>query len=215
MSLGSQRIAAILARTPVVPVVTIDHLDQAVPLANALIEGGLTVIEVTLRTPVALAAIAEIHRKAPLAVVGAGTVLTPEQLERAEEAGAAFAVAPGHAPRLLAGALTSGVPLLPGAVTASEMMRLLEEGYSYQKFFPAEPAGGVAVLKAVAAPLPEIRFCPTGGIDEAKAPSYLALSNVICVGGSWMLPKDLVAAHDWRGISEIAERAGNLAKRGA
>lgn len=203
-------IEAVLRLAPVVPVLVIDEVATAVPLARALVAGGLKAIEVTFRTAAALDSIRAIAAEVEGAVVGAGTVLAPAQVEQAEAAGCRFLVSPGAAPELLAAAANSPVPLLPGAATASEAMALLERGYGYQKFFPAEPAGGVTYLKALASPLAGIRFCPTGGISRDSAGSYLALPNVVCVGGSWVAPADKVAAGDWAGIAALARDAAAL-----
>jgi 2-dehydro-3-deoxyphosphogluconate aldolase/(4S)-4-hydroxy-2-oxoglutarate aldolase len=201
---------SLLAGTPVVPVLVIDSVATALPLARALVDGGLRVLEITLRTPAALDVTRAIAAEVEGAVVGAGTVLTVGQYEDAERAGARFVVSPGATDALLAAAAASAVPFLPGAVTASEVMRLLEQGYRFLKFFPAEPAGGVAYLEALAAPLPEARFCPTGGIDAVKARTYLSLPNVLCVGGSWVAPKDALAAGDWPRITRLARAAAAL-----
>ena len=198
---------SLLAGTPVVPVLVIESVATALPLARALVDGGLRALEITLRTPAALDVIRALAAEVEGAVVGAGTVLTAGQYEDAERAGARFVVGPGATDVLLAAAAASVVPFLPGAVTASEVMRLLEQGYRFLKFFPAEPAGGVAYLEALAAPLPEARFCPTGGIDAIKAPTYLSLPNVLCVGGSWVAPKDALAAGDWPRITKLARAA--------
>jgi 2-dehydro-3-deoxyphosphogluconate aldolase/(4S)-4-hydroxy-2-oxoglutarate aldolase len=179
-------------------------------LARALAEGGLGVLEITLRTPVALAAIREIANGLPEVLVGAGTVRSPEQAQDALAAGARFLVSPGITPRLLSAAENWPVPFLPGAATASEAMALGDMGYCVVKFFPAEPAGGVAALKALAAPLQNLVFCPTGGIDLAKARVYLAQSNVVCVGGSWVAPANAVATRDWAAISALACEAAAL-----
>lgn len=205
-----QGLANILARAPVVPVVIVDAIEDAVPLARALVEGGLPAIEVTLRTPVALDAVRAIAAEVEGAFVGVGTVLDPAQLTAAERAGATFAVSPGHTPRLLDAATDSAVPLLPGIATASEAIALIERGYALAKFFPAEPAGGHAYLSALASPLPQLRFCPTGGITLDSAPRYLALPNVVCVGGSWMLPRDRIAAKDWPAIVAASRAAAAL-----
>jgi 2-dehydro-3-deoxyphosphogluconate aldolase/(4S)-4-hydroxy-2-oxoglutarate aldolase len=205
---------ALLAGTPVIPVLAIDSVGAALPLARALVDGGLPVLEITLRTPAALEVIRAIAAEVEGAVVGAGTVLSAAQYRDAERAGARFAVSPGATDALLAAAAASPVPFLPGSVTASEVMRLLEQGYRFLKFFPAAPAGGVAYLQALAAPLPEARFCPTGGIDAAAAKEYLALPNVVCVGGSWVAPGAAVAAGDWRRIRELAATAGALRRPG-
>ena len=203
-------LAALLARAPVVPVVIVNALEEAVPLARALVEGGLPAIEVTLRTPVALEAVRAIAAEVEGAFVGVGPVLDPAQLVAAQRAGATFAVSPGHTPRLLDAAADSAVPLLPGIATASEAIALIERGYGLAKFFPAEPAGGHAYLSALASPLPQLRFCPTGGITLDSAPRYLALPNVVCVGGSWMLPRERIAAKDWAAIVTASRAAATL-----
>lgn len=200
----------ILSAAPVVPVLIVEDARTAVPLARALIAGGLAAIEITLRTPAALEAIRAIAAEVEGADVGAGTVLTAAQFADAERAGASFVVSPGANPAILEAADEMDLPLLPGAATPSEAMTLLEYGYALQKFFPAEPAGGTAYLKALASPLPGIRFCPTGGIDGKNAAAYLALPNVICVGGSWVAPKDAVAAGDWPRIEALARQAASL-----
>ena len=205
---------AILTVAPVVPVLIVDDWRSAVPLARALVAGGLPAIEITLRTPAALEAIRAVAAEVDGAFAGAGTVLTPEQLRQAEAAGAKFAVSPGSSPALLDAAGDAALPLLPGAASATEAMALLERGYAIQKFFPAGPAGGVAYLKALASPLPGVRFCPTGGVGAENAPAYLALPNVICVGGSWVAPKDAVASGDWSRIERLAREAAGL-KRAA
>jgi 2-dehydro-3-deoxyphosphogluconate aldolase / (4S)-4-hydroxy-2-oxoglutarate aldolase len=210
MPMPGSDLVSLLARTPVVPVLTIESVEIALPLARALVEGGLTVLEITLRTPAALDVVRALAGELEGAAIGAGTVLTPEQYRAAEWAGARFVVSPGATPALLDAAAASPVPFLPGAATASEVMRLLEHGYSCQKFFPAEPAGGVAYLQALAPPLSAARFCPTGGIDAKIAPRYLALSNVLCVGGSWVAPRDAVAAGDWSRITGLARAAAAL-----
>jgi 2-dehydro-3-deoxyphosphogluconate aldolase/(4S)-4-hydroxy-2-oxoglutarate aldolase len=176
----------VVALAPVIPVVVVQDVAEAVPLAEALVADGLPAIEVTLRTPAALAAI-EAIAEVPGAVVGAGTVTSPEQAEQALGAGARFLVSPGATPRLLDALEACGAPFLPGAVTPSEVLALLERGIGLAKFFPAEASGGVAAVKALAGPFPQLRLCPTGGIDAAKAQRYLAEPNVACVGGSWML----------------------------
>ena len=200
----------ILSAAPVVPVLMIEAPEVALPLARALLAGGLPVLEITLRTPAALEVIRTLAGELEGAIVGAGTVLTPAQYRDAERAGARFVVSPGATSTLLEAAAASPVPLLPGTATASEVMRLLEHGCRYLKFFPAEPAGGIAYLKALASPLPEARFCPTGGIDAGRAVQYLSLSNVVCVGGSWVAPNDAVAAGDWPRIVELARAAATL-----
>ncbi|MEU0284465.1 MULTISPECIES: bifunctional 4-hydroxy-2-oxoglutarate aldolase/2-dehydro-3-deoxy-phosphogluconate aldolase [unclassified Streptomyces] len=202
--------ASVLGLAPVVPVVVIEDAADAVPLARALVAGGLPAIEVTLRTPAAPDAIRAIAGEVPGAVVGAGTVITPEQVTGAVAAGARFLVSPGWTDVLLAAMRASGVPFLPGASTASEVMALLERGVREMKFFPARAAGGTAFLKSLAGPLPQARFCPTGGIGPDTAPEYLALPNVGCVGGSWMLPGDAVAARDWDRVERLAREAAGL-----
>jgi len=201
----------ILTLAPVVPVVIIEDLADAVPLARALVAGGLKAIEVTLRTAAGLEAIRRIAGEVEGAVPGVGTVLTAAQLTAAAQAGAKFAVSPGATPRLLDAAEASGIAPLPGIATASEAMALIERGYRYAKFFPAEPSGGAPFLAALASPLPQLTFCPTGGITPANAPSYLKLPNVICVGGSWMLKQDLVKTKNWDAITQIARAAAALA----
>lgn len=201
-----------LQLAPVVPVVVIHELAHAVPLARALVAGGTPAIEVTLRTPVALDAIRAIAAEVEGAHVGAGTVLTARDLEATARAGARFAVSPGATPALLDAADDSDTPLLPGAATASEVMTLLERGYTLQKCFPAAALGGLAMLRSWAGPLPAARFCPTGGIRVANAGDYLALPNVICVGGSWLAPRDLVEAGDWDGIRALAKAAAATRK---
>ncbi|MCG8968551.1 bifunctional 4-hydroxy-2-oxoglutarate aldolase/2-dehydro-3-deoxy-phosphogluconate aldolase [Streptomyces sp. CL12-4] len=208
--LPSSPSASVLDLAPVVPVVVVDDLADAVPLARALVAGGLPAIEVTLRTPVAVDAIRAIAEEVPGAVVGAGTVITPEQVGEVVAAGARFLVSPGWTDALLEAMQGSRVPFLPGVSTTSEVVALLERGVREMKFFPAEAAGGTAYLKALAAPLPQARFCPTGGIGPASAPDYLALPNVGCVGGSWMLPKDAVAGRDWARVEALARAAAGL-----
>jgi 2-dehydro-3-deoxyphosphogluconate aldolase/(4S)-4-hydroxy-2-oxoglutarate aldolase len=201
-----QRIDAILRAAPVVPVLAIDDLDDAVPLARALVDAGLPVLEVTLRTPVALDAIRRM-REVPGAIVGAGTVLNAHDLAAVEAAGATFAISPGATDALYAAAKASTIPFLPGIATASELMRGLEHGWTRFKFFPAEASGGIAALKGFAGPFPQAKFCPTGGIDAAKAPAYRALANVLTVGGSWMVPGDALKAKDWARIGALAAEA--------
>lgn len=201
---------AVLARERIVSVVVIEDEHTAVPLAETLLEAGLGAIEVTLRTERALAAIERIAAAVPAMVLGAGSVRHGEQLVQVANAGARFAVSPGATERLLDAAETAGLPLVPGAVTASEVMRLLERGYTLQKFFPAELAGGVKTLKALAGPLPQARFFPTGGITPELARDYLALGVVACVGGSWLAPADLLAKRDFAGIGRLARAAVRL-----
>ncbi len=205
---------SLLDLAPVVPVVVIDDASDAVPLARALVAGGLPAIEVTLRTPAALDAIRAIAGEVAGAVVGAGTVLTPSQVTQAVGAGARFLVSPGWTDVLLEAMRASGVPFLPGVSTTSEVVALLERGVREMKFFPAQAAGGTAYLRSLAGPLPQARFCPTGGIGIESAPEYLSLPNVGCVGGSWMLPADAVAARDWGRIEELARGAAALSAGG-
>lgn len=201
---------SLLSLAPVVPVVVLDDLAHAVPLARALVAGGLPVIELTLRTPVALDAVAAIAAEVPEITVGAGTVLTPRHAEQAVAAGAQFLVSPGATPDLLRAMGGSGVPFLPGTSTVSEVMAVLEAGVEEMKFFPAEASGGAAYLRSIASPVPAARFCPTGGITAATAPGYLALPNVGCVGGSWLTPADALAAGDWARVTTLAAQAADL-----
>jgi 2-dehydro-3-deoxyphosphogluconate aldolase/(4S)-4-hydroxy-2-oxoglutarate aldolase len=205
-----EQVEATLRLAPVVAVVVIDDLTHAVPLARALVQGGIKAIEVTLRTPVALDAIRAIAAEVEGAVVGAGTLLTPRDLRAAEEAGARFGVSPGITPALLDAADDSALPYLPGAATATEAMRLFERGYTLQKFFPATPAGGPEYLRSLASPLPGIRFCPTGGISALTARDWLAVPNVLCVGGSWLSAAKLVRAGDWHQVEILAREAAAL-----
>jgi 2-dehydro-3-deoxyphosphogluconate aldolase / (4S)-4-hydroxy-2-oxoglutarate aldolase len=198
---------ALMRRVPVIPVIVIDRLDQAVPLARALVAGGLDVLEITLRTPVAMEAMRAIIAEVEGAIVGAGTVRTPAQLAEVAKLGCAFAVSPGFTERLLDSAKDSPCPLLPGAATASEMMMLADRGFDRLKFFPAGPAGGPDYLKAIASPLPDLCFCPTGGINAATAHHYLELDNVLCVGGSWVTPKSALKINDWANITRLAKEA--------
>lgn len=206
----SAAIDAILARAPVLPVLGIAHVRDAVPLARALVAAGLPVLEVTLRTRAARDAIRAIASEIPDAIVGAGTVLTPQDLDAVGEAGATFAIAPGCTQTLYAAADDARIPLLPGVATASELMRGLELGHGRFKFFPAQPAGGIAALRAFAGPFAQVKFCPTGGIDAATAGEYLRLPNVLTVGGSWMVPGDLLAARDWVAIGALAAACTRL-----
>lgn len=203
-------LSSLLDLAPVVPVVVIEDAADAVPLARALVSGGLPAVEVTLRTPAAPDAIRAIAAEVPDAVVGAGTVITPEQVRESVAAGARFLVSPGWTDVLLEAMRASGVPFLPGVSTTSEVVALLERGVREMKFFPAGAAGGTAYLRSLAGPLPQARFCPTGGIGPHDAPDYLALPNVGCVGGSWMLPADAVAARDWGRIEALAREAAGL-----
>jgi 2-dehydro-3-deoxyphosphogluconate aldolase/(4S)-4-hydroxy-2-oxoglutarate aldolase len=199
----------ILRMAPVVPVLSIAELDQAVPLARALVAGGIPVLEVTLRTPAGLAAIRAISEQLPEAIVGAGTVINPAGFQAAVEAGSRFVVTPGLTDALLDAAADSDVPLIPGIATVGEMMTALDRGIDCLKFFPAEAAGGVATLKAFAGPFPQVKFCPTGGVNLGNIASYLALDSVITVGGTWLTPGSAVAAGDWGAITALAREAAN------
>ena len=205
-----QAVDTILYRAPVVPVLRIDRLEDAVPLARALVEGGLPVLEVTLRTEVAFAAIEQMAREVPEAIVGAGTVLRAADLAAVVNAGAAFAIAPGATEALYAAADDATIPFIPAIATASELMRGLDAGHGRFKFFPAESSGGIGALKSFSGPFAQVKFCPTGGIDAAKAPDYLALPNVITVGGSWMVPNDAIARRDWAAIAALAKESAQL-----
>jgi 2-dehydro-3-deoxyphosphogluconate aldolase/(4S)-4-hydroxy-2-oxoglutarate aldolase len=213
MAARQQALRHTLGLGPVVAVVVIERLADAVPMARALVAGGVLAIEVTLRTPVALEAMRAIGAEVEGAHVGAGTVITPADLAAAERAGARFAVSPGATATLVAAAADSALPWLPGVATASEAMAAQERGHQHLKLFPAEAAGGVALLRGLHGPLPGLRFCPTGGITPASAGSYLALPNVACVGGSWLTPADRVAAGDWPRIEALARAASSLRAR--
>jgi len=206
----SEDLLHVMHDAPVIPVIVLEDAAIAVPLAQALVAGGLPVIEVTLRTGAAMDAIAAIAGEVEGAVVGAGTVLSKGQLVAAARAGARFIVSPGVNADLMKAAEDSPVPFLPGAATASEAMQLMDSGYTIQKFFPAEAAGGVAYLKALAGPLPALSFCPTGGINETNAAAYLALPNVVCVGGSWVTPKEAIGLGDFSRITALARTAAAL-----
>jgi len=208
---ASQLAREICELAPIVPVLVVDDAAHAQPLAQALVTGGLPALEVTLRTPAALEVIAEMA-KVDGGVVGAGTLLTPEDVHAAIDAGARFGVSPGATDRLLDACEEAGLPLLPGVATATEAMRLLERGYTMLKFFPAEAAGGAPALKAIGAPIPRVSFCPTGGVSPTNAADYLSLSNVVCAGGSWVAPKDKVQAGDWNAITKLAKDAAALAR---
>ena len=208
---ASVRAKEICDLAPIIPVLVVDDAAHARPLAKALVAGGLPALEVTLRTPAALdviAAMAEVEG----GVVGAGTLVTPEDVRSAKEAGAQFGVSPGATDALIAACEAEGLPLLPGAATASEAMALYERGYDMLKFFPAEASGGAPALKAIGAPLPQISFCPSGGVSPSNADSYLSLPNVVCAGGSWVAPKDKVLAGDWAGIEALARDAAALSR---
>jgi len=207
---ASKRAEDICTAAPVIPVLVVHDAAIAQSLAEALVAGGLPALEVTLRTPAALDVIREMA-KVPGGIVGAGTLLSPQDVRDAKAAGATFGVSPGATEALLAACEAEDLPLLPGAATATEAMRLLERGYSVQKFFPAEANGGVPALKAIGAPIPQVRFCPTGGVSLKNAPDYLGLSNTLCVGGSWVAPPAMVSDGDWAGIEALAREAAALA----
>lgn len=203
----------LIAGVPVIPVLVIERADDAVAIAEALVSGGLKVLEVTLRTGEALKAVSIIRRRLPEALVGVGSVIEPEQFARAADAGARFAVSPGATDALHAAALAAELPWLPGAQTVSDALALRARGYRLAKFFPAHYSGGVNFLKAIAGPVPDMRFCPTGGISQATAPEYLALPNAPCVGGSWLTPQSLVAERKWQDIQALARQAFTLVPR--
>ena len=203
---------ALMRRAVVIPVLTIGNVATGVTLARALVAGGLPVLEITLRTPQALEAIAAMRDEVPGAILGAGTITEPAHIDAAVRAGSTFLVSPGVSPRLLAAARQSPVIFLPGIATASEAMNLMESGFSAMKFFPAEAAGGAKYLSSLAGPLGDLRFCPTGGIDAEKAKNYLAQKNVLCVGGSWMVPAAVLASGDFASIEAMARQAAQLGK---
>lgn len=195
---------------PVIPVIVLDDVKQAVPLARALVAGGIRVLEVTMRTPVALDCIRAMRAEVPEAIVGAGTITRGTDLEAAIAAGSQFGVSPGATPDLLRRISDSGLPFLPGSMTPSDVMLRREAGYTRLKLFPAQQAGGIGMLKALASVFPDVRFCPTGGIDANSAPAFLALPNVACVGGSWIVPADRIKAGDWAAITRLAQQARGL-----
>jgi 2-dehydro-3-deoxyphosphogluconate aldolase/(4S)-4-hydroxy-2-oxoglutarate aldolase len=203
----------VLAEGPVIPVIVIHRLEHAVPLASALVAGGVRVLEITLRTPVAVEAIRLISEGVPKAIVGAGTVINAEELKAVEQAGALFAISPGLTPELLEAANKGGIALIPGVSTISELMTGISRGYTHFKFFPAEAAGGVKTLKAFAGPFPAIKFCPTGGITPETCNDYLALANVMCVGGSWLVPSNSVENERWEEVTALAKEAVQKARR--
>lgn len=209
----SRKAADICRLAPVIPVLVIDDLAHARPLAMALVAGGLPALEITLRTPAALDAIRAMA-EVPGGIVGAGTLLTPADVKAAKAAGATFGVSPGATDRLIAACEDEGLPLLPGAATASEIMALLEKGYTVQKFFPAEQAGGAGYLKSIGGPIPQVSFCPTGGISLKLAPDYLSLKTILCVGGSWVAPKEALLRGDWAQITRLAGEAAQLGRAG-
>lgn len=200
----------IMRASPVIPVIAIDKIEHAVPLAQALVAGGIRVLEITLRTAHGLPAIRAIAQQVPEAIVGVGTLTQAEELTAARDAGAVFGVSPGLTPSLIAAARSSGLRLLPGVMSPSEVMAAREAGFRQLKLFPAVPAGGTGMLNAIAGPLPDVTFCPTGGISQETAPEYLACKNVACVGGSWLTPKDAMLAGDWSRITAIARAAAKL-----
>jgi 2-dehydro-3-deoxyphosphogluconate aldolase/(4S)-4-hydroxy-2-oxoglutarate aldolase len=195
---------------PVIPVIVVDDLANAVPLARALVAGGVRVLEVTLRTPAGLKAIAAIAHDVPDAIVGVGTITQPQDFAQSIDAGARFGVSPGLTPALIEAARLSSLPLLPGAMTPSDVIAARAAGYSELKLFPAQQAGGIGMLKALGGPFPDVTFCPTGGVTADTAPNYLALPNVACVGGSWLTPKAAIDARDWARISALAREAAAL-----
>lgn len=207
------RILDILARVPVVPVLVVEDARQAAPLARALVSGGLDVLEVTLRTSAALRAIEEMRAAVPDAMIGAGTLTRPQDFADALAAGARFAVTPGYSAALGEAAARTGIALLPGVMTPSEILEARAAGHDVLKFFPAEPAGGAAMLRAFEGPFAEVKFCPTGGITRERAPGYLELSNVVCVGGSWLAPRALLEPGDWAAIEQLAREAAALSRR--
>lgn len=207
MGVKTEKLLSILTLQPVIPVLAVESVATAIPLARALVAGGLKAIEITLRTEAALDAIRAVADEVEGAEVGSGTILNAAQFEQAMRAGSKFIVTPGTTQELLEVSRKAPVPLLPGAATVSEVMSLREEGYSVMKFFPAEQSGGAAFLKSVSSPLAGTSFCPTGGISPENAKSYLSLPNVVCVGGSWVAPKELVTAGDWKAITRLAEDA--------
>jgi 2-dehydro-3-deoxyphosphogluconate aldolase/(4S)-4-hydroxy-2-oxoglutarate aldolase len=200
----------IMHASPVIPVIAIDDPAHAVPLAAALVAGGIRVLEVTLRTEHGLAAIRAIAERVPQAIVGVGTLTRPDEFAASRDAGAVFGVSPGLTPELIGAARKSGLPLLPGVMTPSEVMAAREAGFHQLKLFPAVPAGGVGMLNAIAGPLPDVLFCPTGGISQETAPAFLRCKNVACVGGSWLTPKEVVQAGDWPRLTALAQAASAL-----
>ncbi len=207
MTTKQEKLTALLRSGCVIPVLTIERLEDAVPLARALVAGGVRVLEVTLRTPVAIPAAKAIMAEVPEAVVGIGTILNPADLARAEAIGARFGISPGVTPELLKAAAASALPFAPGIATASELMLALAHGFGLVKLFPAEQAGGIKALRALAGPFPDMRFCPTGGIGEANAAAWLAEPNVVAVGGSWLCPAAYIRTGNWAGITAMCDRA--------
>lgn len=212
MTVAQEKLAALLKSAVVIPVLTIERLEDAVPLARALVAGGVRVLEVTLRTPVAIEAARAIMAEVPEAVVGIGTILNADDLARAQALGASFGISPGATPDLLKAAAASGLPFAPGIATASEVMQALAHGFNLLKFFPAEQSGGIKAIRALAGPFPDVRFCPTGGVGEANAAAWLAEPNVVAVGGSWLCPAADIRSGNWDGITAMCELAMKLLK---
>jgi 2-dehydro-3-deoxyphosphogluconate aldolase/(4S)-4-hydroxy-2-oxoglutarate aldolase len=212
MTVDQEKLAGLLKSAVVIPVLTIERLEDAVPLARALVGGGVRVLEVTLRTPVAIEAAKAIMAEVPEAIVGIGTILDPDDLARAKALGASFGISPGATPDLLKAAVASGLPFAPGVATASEVMQALAHGFNLLKFFPAEQSGGIRALRALAGPFPDVRFCPTGGVGEANAAAWLAEFNVVAVGGSWLCPAADIRSGNWDGITAMCELAMKLLK---
>jgi 2-dehydro-3-deoxyphosphogluconate aldolase/(4S)-4-hydroxy-2-oxoglutarate aldolase len=206
------KIEDIVGIAPVIPVLTISELEHAAPLARALSAGGLRVLEVALRTPIALAAIEVMRKAVPAAVIGVGTLTRAVDFAAADRAGAQFGVTPGLTPELAAAARGARFPLLPGVMTPTEVISARNAGFNILKFFPAQQAGGISLLQALAAPFPDVLFCPTGGITPATAADYLALPNVVCIGGSWLAPSDMISAGDWAGIQQLARDAADYSR---
>jgi 2-dehydro-3-deoxyphosphogluconate aldolase/(4S)-4-hydroxy-2-oxoglutarate aldolase len=206
----NKRLEEIMHASPVIPVIAIEHPDHALPLAKALVAGGIRVLEVTLRTRYGLDAIRQIAKELPDAIVGVGTLTKPEEFTQAREAGAVFGVSPGLTSTLIDAAKKSGLPLLPGVMTPSEVMAAREAGFFQLKLFPAVPAGGVGMLNSIAGPLSDVLFCPTGGISQESAPQFLACKNVACVGGSWLTPQDAIKSGEWSKITALAQAASAL-----
>jgi 2-dehydro-3-deoxyphosphogluconate aldolase / (4S)-4-hydroxy-2-oxoglutarate aldolase len=212
MTADQKKFTALLKSAVVIPVLTIERLEHAVPLAKALVAGGVRVLEVTLRTAVAIEAARAIMAVVPEAIVGIGTILNAEDLARAKALGASFGISPGATPDLLKAAAASGLPFAPGIATASELMQALAHGFNLVKFFPAEQSGGIKALRALAGPFPDVQFCPTGGVGEANAASWLAEPNVVAVGGSWLCPAADIRSGNWDGITAMCELAMKLLK---
>src|SRR5580704_7788674 len=212
MTTKQEKLADLFEQATIIPVLTIDRVEDAVPLARALVAGGIRVLEVTLRTPVAVQAAKAVIAEVPEAIVGIGTILNADDLARAEKLGAVFGISPGATPELLKAVAASDLPFAPGITTASELMQARAHGFDLVKFFPAEPSGGIKALRALAGPFPDMRFCPTGGIGEANAATWLAEPNVVAVGGSWLCPAADIRSGNWAGISAICDRTMKLLK---